>query len=267
MAIACMAATAGSVYAETHIANNKDGVPGMKVSINDARIRYSGDKVAFYTVFQKTGSANIGDIFMDNGYYAWIDDEDPISTYMPDVHVEVPSDGDPISNYVEISDVPLGSKMLRKLKVVGRAPSSPRSTPDNYYGDFEYLFTNIPIPEIKKVVADASKGTPGGVFTDNEIELSIIGTEIANGNVYVTFTLTNVGKTDKAITARDGYASTVDGDRLTTYVNIPVELASGDTVKGVLMVDGGAGANIHSVKHNFYIGEKNRSWNPQLILR
>lgn len=266
-AIACMATIAHNVCAETHMANDKNGVPGMKVFLNDVRIRHSGDEIVFYPIFQQSGSANIGQLCIDNNRYAWIDYEEPIVTYMPDVLVEVPSDGEPVSSYVQMSNVPLDAKSFSKLKIVGRAPNSPKSTPDNYYGDFEYVFTNIPIPQFKVVAADASKGIFGGVFTDNEIELAIVGTETANGNIYVTFTLTNVGKSNKRVDAKDGYATTAEGDRLTTIVKIPNIIDSGDTVKGILMVDGGAGENIRSVKHNFYVGEKGFNWNPQLILK
>lgn len=267
IAMGCVASAWNVAVAETHTANDKNGVPGMTVSINDARIRHSGQEVVFYPIFRQTGNKNIGILSIDNNDYAWIDDEGPIGTYMPRTLVEVPSDGEPVAPYVELRDVPLNATAFTKLKIVGRAPDSPKVSDNNYYGDFTYTFSNIPIPQFKKVAPDAAKGLPGGMFTDNEIELALIGSEVINGDGYIYFTLTNVGRSNKQLQAKDGYATTLDGERLSTTVKIPQTLDSGDTVKGTLIVPEWASQRFSSVKHNFYVGEKDFHWNPQLILK
>lgn len=267
LAIACLMIVADTASAEVHIANDRNGVPGMKVSLNDARIRHSGEEVVFYPIFQQTATSAVGNLYIDSNRYVWIDGEGPFGIYMPDAQIEVPSDGEPIARYVEIRDVPLDATSLSKLKIVGRAPYSSKCSPENYYGDFEYVFSDIPVPQFKKVAADASKGLPGGVFTDNEIELAIIGFQKSGGNIEVFFTLTNVGKSNKRIESREGYAATSEGDRLPTYVKIPSVLDSGETVKGTLIINGGVGEDIRSVKHNFYVSEKGFNWHPQLIIK
>lgn len=253
--------------AETHTANDKNGVPGMTVSINDARIRHSGREVVFYPIFRQEGPKNIGMLYIDNNDYAWIDDEGPIGIYMPDTMVEVPSDGDPIAHKVEVRNVPLNATAFTKLKIVGRAPNSPKVSDNNYYGDFTYTFSNVPIPQFKQVAADRTKNLPGGLFTDNEIELAIIDGELINGDGYIYFTLTNVGKSDKQILAKDGYATTMDGERLATYVKIPQTLDAGESVNGTLLVPDYANRRFSSVKHNFHVIEKDFNWSPQLILK
>lgn len=263
----CVASAWNVAVAETHTANDKNGVPGMTVSINDARIRHSGQEVMFYPIFRQTGNKNIGMLYIDNNDYAWIDDEGPIGIYMPDTMVEVPADGEPVAHYVQVRDVPQNATAFTKLKIVGRAPNSPKVSDNNYYGDFTYTFSNIPVPQFRKVAADQTKQLPGGMFTDNEIELAITGGEQINGDGYCYFTLTNVGKSDKQIQAKDGYATTMDGERISTTVKIPQTLDSGDTVKGVLIVPDYAKQKFSSVKHNFHVGEKGFNWSPQLILK
>lgn len=79
--------------------------------------------------------------------------------------------------------------------------------------------------------------------------------------------LRHVGRSNKQLQAKDGYATTLDGERLSTTVKIPQTLDSGDTVKGTLIVPEWASRRFSSVKHNFYVGEKDFHWNPQLILK
>lgn len=121
----CVASVWNVAEAETHTANDKNGVPGMTVSINDARIRHSGQEVMFYPIFRQTGNKNIGILSIDNNDYAWIDDEGPIGIYMPDTMVEVPTDGEPVAHYVEVRDVPLNATAFSKLKIVGHACQRP----------------------------------------------------------------------------------------------------------------------------------------------
>lgn len=267
VAAAMLLMGAAGALAQTHVASNKNGVPGMKVSLNSARIRHSGDEIVLYPVFQQTGAKEIGLLSLDNNRYAWVDDEEPIDTYMPETQVNVPSDGEPVANYMEMRNVPLNAKAFSKLKIVGRAPNSQKSTPNNYYGDFDYVFTDVPIPQFHSVAPDAASGKPGGMFTDNEVQLGIVSAEKSNGNLYVTFTLANVGKSNKNIEAKDGYATTSEGDRLPTAVKIPNSLESGEMVKGVLAVEGGANEDILSIKHNFYVIEGKSYWHPQLIIK
>lgn len=254
------------VSAQTHVANDRNGVPGMKVTLNESRIRHSGNEIVFYPVFQKTGNKKIGLLNIDNNRYAWIDGEEPLITYMPSTQIEVPTDGEPVSGYVEIKEVPLNATTFTKLKIAGRAPESAKSTDDNYYGDFDYTFRNIPIPQFHRVSANKASGMPGGMFTDNEIRLAITGAEMSGSDLLVTFTLTNIGKSNKNIEARDGYATTENGDRLQTSVRIPKLLEADDMVKGVMTIRNGADEIILSAKHNFFINEKGFYWYPQLIL-
>ena len=101
VAIACTAMSIDNhVNAEVHTANDKNGVPGLKVTLNDARIRRSGKEIVFYPVFQATGTKRIGNVCIDNDRYVWIDDEEPISTYMHGLQFDVPDDGDPLSKLV-----------------------------------------------------------------------------------------------------------------------------------------------------------------------
>ena len=153
VAIACTAMSIDNhVNAEVHTANDKNGVPGLKVTLNDARIRRSGKEIVFYPVFQATGTKRIGNVCIDNDRYVWIDDEEPISTYMHGLQFDVPDDGDPLSKLVEINNVPLNAKAFKKIKIVGRAPDSEKSNSGNYYGDFDYTFTNIPIPQFLSLI-------------------------------------------------------------------------------------------------------------------
>lgn len=254
------------VSAQTHTANDRNGVPGLKVTLNESRIRHSGNEIVFYPIFQKTGNKNIGQLCIDNNRYAWIDGEEPLITYMPSTLFEVPADGEPVLRYVEIKDVPITATTFTKLKIVGRAPESAKSTSGNYYGDFDYTFRNVPIPQFHHVPANKASGIPGGMFTDNEIKLAITGAEMSGADLFVTFTLTNIGKTTKNIEARDGYATTENGDRLQTSVRIPKLLEADDMVKGVMTIKNGAEEVILSAKHNFCITEKSCYWYPQLIL-
>lgn len=268
VAIACTAMSIDNhVNAEVHTANDKNGVPGLKVTLNDARIRRSGKEIVFYPVFQATGTKRIGNVCIDNDRYVWIDDEEPISTYMHGLQFDVPDDGDPLSKLVEINNVPLNAKAFKKIKIVGRAPDSEKSNSGNYYGDFDYTFTNIPIPQFHEVAADKANNKPGGMFTDTDITLGIAGTEKDGNDLKVTFTLTNTGKSDKNITSENGYATTTEGDRLATSVRIPETLLSGETVKGILYVAGGVNEDISSIRHKFRVLEKGLQWNPELILR
>ena len=82
------------VSAQTHTANDRNGVPGLKVTLNESRIRHSGNEIVFYPIFQKTGNKNIGQLCIDNNRYAWIDGEEPLITYMPSTLFEVPADGE-----------------------------------------------------------------------------------------------------------------------------------------------------------------------------
>lgn len=258
--------------AEVYVANDRNGVPGMKVSVNNARIRHSGNELMILPVFEQTGSKAIGELFLDYNrfdgkYYTSVDGGDPLLTYMDDIRLEVPSDGDPVSRPVYVVDVPLNGDRITKFKVVGRAPYSPKCSSDNYYGDFEYVFIDIPIPQFRSVPADATKGTPGAMFTDNEIELTMAGVEKENGNVNVYFILTNIGKSDKHIESREGYATTAEGERLPTAVMMPRDLEAGASINCGMTIKGGADEDIRSVKQNFFLTEKGFEWNPQLILR
>ena len=54
VAIACTAMSIDNhANAEVHTASDKNGVPGLKVTLNDTRIRRSGKEIVFYPVFQK----------------------------------------------------------------------------------------------------------------------------------------------------------------------------------------------------------------------
>ena len=268
VAIACTAMSIDNhANAEVHTASDKNGVPGLKVTLNDTRIRRSGKEIVFYPVFQATGTKKIGNVCIDNDRYAWIDDEEPISTYMHRLQFDVPDNGDPLSKLVEINNVPLDAKILKKIKIAGRAPDSEKSNAGNYYGDFDYTFINIPIPQFHEVATDKANNRPGGMFTDTEIRLSITDMEKDGSDLKVTFTLTNAGKSDKNITSEEGYATTTEGDRLATSVRIPETLPSGETVKGILYVTGGANEDLCSIRHKFMLLEKGLQWNPELGLR
>ncbi len=224
------------VNAEVHTANDKNGVPGLKVTLNDARIRRSGKEIVFYPVFQATGTKRIGNVCIDNDRYVWIDDEEPISTYMHGLQFDVcPTTATPFktrgNKQCAIECESLQENQDRRARSGFRKVKLRK-----LLRDFDYTFTNIPIPQFHEVAADKANNKPGGMFTDTDITLGIAGTEKDGNDLKVTFTLTNTGKSDKNITSENGYATTTEGDRLATSVRIPETLLSGETVKGILYV-------------------------------
>ena len=150
------------VNAEVHTANDKNGVPGLKVTLNDARIRRSGKEIVFYPVFQATGTKRIGNVCIDNDRYVWIDDEEPISTYMHGLQFDAPDDGDPLSKLVEINNVPLNAKAFKKIKIVGRAPDSEKSNSGNYYGISTTLSRTYPYRSSMRLRQTRRTTSPAG---------------------------------------------------------------------------------------------------------
>lgn len=248
--------------------DSRNGIPGVKVAIAPERIRRCGNDIVFYPVWTnrntKECTISVDGNPFDTNTYAAIDGDGSYSANMDKYTFNLPTGNEAVANFMYISKVPLTAKMITSLKVTGRAPSSPKSTTQNPYGKFDYIFTNIPIPELPE------SNIPGCVFTDSEIILEILSVEKAGKDLVVEFTLLNNGKKDKIFYADNfgkGSARTTDGEELKSQTSLPESLPAGEKAKGRLVVAGGATEQFSTIRQSFSIRERGMNYDSQLILR
>lgn len=247
-------------------ANNNNGIPGITASINTERIHRSGNEVQFVILF-KNNTAK---------------DENGVNISFADSHVSIDGEaGYPIDGQINwgsvdlpaeettgvntwIMGVPKNAGTITSLKIVGRAPNSKKANANNYYGDYDYKFTNVEIPKFK------ASNKEGCVFYDNQIELNV-GQIVANGNdLAIDFTLTNLGRRDVQVSLDNwgkGIAKTPEGEEFKVSTKFPSTLPTGEKTKGQIVISNGAKETFSTIKQKFLLTEPGLRFEPELILR
>ena len=155
-----------------------------------------------------------------------------------------------------IVGVPLDAQKIDLLKIQGRAQYT-HSTENNPYGDFEYVLTDVVLPELQP--------SQGGFITDSDIQVNFDGLQTEEKNLIVNFTLINRSVREKQLTANEkGIARTQDGEEFQCTVNLPKTLMANDLVKGKMIISGAKGIDIKMARIPISISERNLDYKAML---
>ena len=121
--------------------------------------------------------------------------------------------------------------------IEGRAPNSPKSTKNNYYGEYAYKLGPVDIPKVKL----GPTGTSAFLhpdFTMGEIKAVPLGSDLV-----LEYTLTNNSSKDKKlyVDSFKGFAYDEDGNKYSMSTESPDAFPSGIPVKVSTTVHNGSG--------------------------
>lgn len=158
----------------------------------------------------------------------------------------------------EIVGVPLAAQKIDNMKIQGRAQYT-HSTEKNPYGDFEYVFTDIVLPELHP------SNRQGTFITDSDIQVNFDGVAAEGKDLVVNFTLFNHSAREKQIDINDnGTARTQDGEEFSCTVKLPTTLMANDLIKGKMIIPGAASINIRMARIPITITERNLKYKAML---
>lgn len=236
------------------------GLSGVKVSVNPDQVRRIGNDimvpVQFYNDASKEARPLFGPHVHERNDFAAINGErHHISTFNADRSI---GPHETVMQYFQVVGVPLDAEKIDNAKIAGRAQYT-HSTDRNPYGEFEYIITDIVIPELQP------SNRQGTYITDSDIQVNFNGTSVDGKDLIVNFTLINRSGREKELHVRDrGIARTRDGDEYPCFLQLPETLIANDYVKGTLTIPGAASENIRMTRIPIFIRERNIDYEVML---
>lgn len=247
-------------------ANADNGIRGISMSINPARMHRSGEVVTFNIMIDNGNTKDekaVNISFYDSEAIIDGEGEHRLNSTQSTPILNLPAE-ETVALKAWITRIPLNAEKITSMQIVGRAPESSKSTSANPYGDYSYRFRNLPLPEFPE------SNRRGCVFFDNEISLHVGDIYASGKDLVVDFTLTNNGGKDYTINAADfgrGVARTAEGDEYVVSTKISKNLMVGEPVKGQIVITDGANKTFISVRQGFDLYQNGSSWRPGLLLR
>lgn len=234
--------------------DKSNGIPNTNVTIDPAKVRRAGNSILVYPQWTNKNSKGFPMAMNHNPFdrneFAIVNGDMGCNvSIIGDLQVNLPST-EPVTRPFIIRNVPLNAEKIDILKIQGRAQDSPRSTEKNPYGEFEYKFSNIVLPELRP------SNYPDCFVTDTDLILEIVSMEKQDKNFVISFKLTNDSNRDKDLFTRDGIAKTTDGEEIRTECSLPKSLPAGDTVKGTITVPNVGNDQLRVVRQAIHVNER-----------
>lgn len=178
------------------------------------------------------GNRSVG----DDATYAILDSGEKVYMYI-DNHMIESKNGIPHLSYLFLPTVPWKVNKITTLVIEGRAPNSPKSTKNNYYGEYAYKLGSVDVPKVKL----GPTGTSAFLhpdFTLGEIKVVTMGSDLV-----LEYTLTNNSSKDKKlyVDSFKGFAYDEDGNKYSMSTESPDAFPSGIPVKVSTTIHNGSG--------------------------
>lgn len=239
------------------------GLSGVKPSVNIDQVRRIGNSILFPVQFHNKASKEARPYF--GSHNPFIRNELATINGAPFCIVNVDQNSDKsiganetAMQRFEIIGVPLDAQKIDNVKIQGRAQYT-HSTEKNPYGDFEYVFTDVVLPELHPA------NRQGTFITDSDIQVNFDGATTEGKDLVVNFTLFNHSTREKQLTISDkGIARTQDGEEFQCLVKIPETLMANDLVKGKMVIPDAASVVIRMARIPISISERNLSYTVML---
>ncbi|GEM_PF-3446043 len=245
-----------------HIDSSK-GMSGVRPSVNIGQVRRIGNNILLPVQFHNKASKKASPYFGSHNPF----ERNELAAINGSPFCIVSSDRSLEKNIgpnetamqrFTIVGVPLDAQKIDLLKIQGRAQYT-HSTENNPYGDFEYVLTDVVLPELQP------SNRPGTFITDSDIQVNFDGIQSEGKNLIVNFTLINRSVREKQLTANEkGIARTQEGEEYQCLVNLPETLMANDLLKGKMIISGAAGINIRMVRIPISISERNMDYKAML---
>lgn len=242
--------------------DSSKGLSGMKVTVNPDQVRRIGKNILLPVQLHNNTSKDARHIFgahvHQRNEFAEINGERFYVTALSGEKNIGPNETS--LQYFPILDVPLDAQKFDNVKIQGRATT--HSTDRNPYGDYEYIISNIVIPELQP------SNRQGTYITDSDIQVNFNGAVTEGKNLVINFTLINRSGREKELVIRDrGIARTQDGDEYPCFVEVPRSLMANDQVKGTLTIPDAASVNIKMARCPIYIKERTVDFEAMLYIQ
>lgn len=241
-----------------HIDGNK-GMSGVKPSVNIGQVRRIGNNILLPVQFHNNASKEARPYFGSHNPFEINElaaiNGSPYCVASSDQNLEKSiGPGETAMQRFEIIGVPLDAQKIDYLKIQGLAQYT-HSTDRNPYGDFEYAFTDIVLPELQP------SNRQGTFITDSDIQVNFDKAEVEGKDLVVTFTLANHSTREKRLGTNDkGIARTNDGEEFRCTASLPETLMANDLVKGKLTITDAASVNIRMARIPISISERNLNY-------
>lgn len=215
-------------------------IPGVTVELLPAKrigegvmipLRWKNESGSDFQIL--IGYRGVGDdatyAVLDNGKKVYLD----IDNNRPET-----KSGIPHLSYLWIDKADGNVKQIDTIIIEGRAPNSPKSTDTNYYGEYAYTLTNIPVPGIQ--FGPTSKSA----FLNPDFTLGQVKATKADGNLILEYTLTNNTSDTKELAYYNSndaaYAYDTNGKKYRLTTSAPKEYPAGVPVKVTTTINGAA---------------------------
>lgn len=251
-------------YAQINLAgDNKHGLSGVTPSINLAQVRRIGNNILLPIQFHNSSSREARPYFGDHNPFEMnelaIVNGNPYCVSSSDQNLEKSiGGGETAMQRFEVEGVPLNAQKIDIVKIRGRAQYT-HSTEKNPYGEFEYVFKDIVLPQL------LPSNRQGTFITDSDIQVSFDGAEAKDKDLVVNFTLYNRSDREKRLGTYDkGVARTQYGEEISCSVKLPETLMANDLVKGQMIIPGAANIFMQMARIPISISERNLDYKALL---
>lgn len=239
------------------------GLGGIRPSIDKEQVRRIGNDILVPVQFYNKGSKEARPDFGSHNPF----ERNELVTIGGNPFCIVSADGN-LEKSIGVNEtamqrftivgVPLDAQKIDNMKIKGRAQYT-HSTEKNPYGDYEYKFTDLVLPELHP------SNHPGSFITDSDLQLILNNTEAVGKDLVIDFTLINHSKRDKQLSVNDkGIARTQDGEEYNCTAQVSESLAAQERVKGKMVITDGATVNFRLSRIPISIQERNLSYKAML---
>ena len=153
--------------------------------------------------------------------------------------------GIPHLSYLWINKAEEDVRKIDTIVIEGRAPDSPKSTDTNYYGEYTYTLTDIPVPEVQ------FGPTATSAFLHPDFTLGPVKASKDNGNLILEYTLTNNTTGTKELSYYNSndaaFAYDINGVKYSLSTSAPKEYPARVPVKVTTTINGAADVETFSV--------------------
>ena len=230
------------------------GIPKVTVDLLREKIHHAGVAVLMDVVFTNNSNKEISIALDANPFEgnrnATADGESYSLVGAGEYNFTVPA-GESVKRTLYVDNFPYNVRKFDSLKIKGRSSATTQSNP---YGEFVYTIQNVDIPSFP------NSNRRSCYFLDTEFDMTVDKIIPDEKDLVIVYSLTNNGKRDKELmNSRNGKATDEDGDEYA--VQDPnqyssTEIASGESVRGKVIVKGGAKRNFKKVRIMYDISER-----------
>lgn len=215
--------------------NSSKGLSGVKPTIDVEQVRRIGNSILIPIKFQNTASKEARPYFGSHNPYesselATINGTQyRLVSWDSNLEKNIGANETAMQRFV-MPNVPLDAQKVDNFKVQGRAQYT-HSTDNNPYGEFEYVFTDLVLPELRP------SNRQGTFVTDSDLQLNFDEAKTEGDNLVVYFTLVNHSNREKQLSVNDrGIARNNDGEEFAAELSLPKTLMANDLIKGQMTI-------------------------------